>query len=238
LYLALMGGKDISSINTPPLERLPVKTEIIEFDDRLIRSAIQKELGRKGQVFFIHNRIQGIEKICARLKRMLPYARIAVMHGRMHEKELEQTMSKFIKGEIDCLVSTTIVESGIDIPNANTMFINRADAFGLADLYQLRGRVGRFNKEAFCYLIVDRRNTLTKDAEKRLYTIKRYQELGSGFKIAMQDLEIRGAGNLLGVEQHGFIAKVGFDLYCRLLRDAIEAFKRVKKLKHAEKTLA
>ncbi len=173
LYLALMGGKDISSINTPPLERLPVKTDIVEFDDRIIRRAIRKEIKRKGQVFFIHNRIHGIEKICARLSRMLPEARIAVIHGRMHEKELERTMGEFIDGKIDVLVSTTIVESGIDIPNANTMFINRADAFGLADLYQLRGRVGRFNKKAFCYLIVRRPDILTGVVQKRLFTIKK-----------------------------------------------------------------
>jgi len=143
----------------------------------------------------------------------------------MNEKELEGAMTGFIKGDIDILVCTTIIESGIDIPNANTIFINRADMFGLADLYQLRGRVGRFNRKAFCYLVVDKMETLTGDVQKRLYTIKKYQELGSGFKIAMQDLQIRGAGNLLGVEQHGFIENIGFDLYCRLLRDAIAAFK-------------
>ena len=226
LYLALMGGKDISVIDTPPLERLPVKTHITEFDKRLTRVAIKDEIKRKGQVYFVHNRIDGIEKIAAKLKRIVPEARITVAHGRMKEKELEKTMSEFIKGNIDVLVSTTIIESGIDIQNANTIFINRADMFGLADLYQLRGRVGRFNRSAYCYLVVDNLETLTGDVEKRLFAIKKYQELGSGFKIAMQDLEVRGAGNLLGVEQHGFIQSVGFDLYCRLLRDAIEAFKQ------------
>ena len=224
LYLALMGGKDISSIDTPPLERLPVKTFITEFDEHLIRKAIKTEIERKGQVYFVHNRIYGIEKVCSRLKKILPALRIATAHGRMKEKELEKTMAEFIKGNIDVLVCTTIIESGIDIPNANTIFINNASTFGLADLYQLRGRVGRFNRSAVCYLIVDRIKTLTSDVQRRLYTIKKYQELGSGFKVAMQDLQIRGAGNLLGMEQHGFIASVGFDLYCRLLRDAIKAF--------------
>jgi len=225
LYLALMGGRDISVIDTPPLARTPVKTHISEFDDRLITTAIRKEIKRKGQVYFVHNRVEGIEKISARLKKLLPAARITTAHGRMKEKELEKTMSEFIMGNIDVLVCTTIIESGIDIPNANTIFINRADMFGLADLYQLRGRVGRFNRRAFCYLVVDRIGALTGDVQKRLHTIKKYQELGAGFKIAMQDLQIRGAGNLLGVQQHGFIESIGFDLYCRLLRDAIEACK-------------
>ncbi|MBL7155548.1 MAG: transcription-repair coupling factor [Candidatus Omnitrophica bacterium] len=226
LYLALMGGRDISVIDTPPLERLPVKTYITEFDERMIRNAIRNEARRKGQVYFVHNRIIGIEKVRERLKKMLPDLRIAVAHGRMVEKELEKTMGEFIRGEIDVLLSTTIIESGIDIPNANTILINDADTFGLADLYQLRGRVGRFNRRAFCYLIVKRLHHLAGNVQKRLFTIKKYQELGSGFKIAMQDLEIRGAGNLLGTQQHGFIETVGFDLYCRLLRGAIEVFKK------------
>ena len=225
LYLALMGGRDISVIDTPPLERQPIQTHITEFDERLIRKAIKREIARKGQVYFIHNRVQGIEKVCQRLKRMLPDLRITIAHGQMREKELEKTMGEFIKGNIDVLVCTTIIESGIDIPNANTIFINNADRFGLADLYQLRGRVGRFTRRALCYLIVNHIQTLTGDVQRRLQTIKKYQELGSGFKIAMQDLQIRGAGNLLGTQQHGFIDSVGFDLYCRLLREAISAFK-------------
>ena len=225
LYLALMGGREISVIDTPPLERLPVKTFITEFDERLVRNAIEEEKKRKGQVYFVHNRIHGIEKICARLQKMLPDLKIAVGHGRMNEKELEKTMGDFTKGSVDVLVCTSIIESGIDIPNANTIFINRADTFGLADLYQLRGRVGRFSRKAFCYLMVSGMDALAGNIQKRLYTIKKYQELGSGFKIAMQDLQMRGAGNLLGVEQHGFIEAIGFDLYCRLLRDAITNFK-------------
>lgn len=225
LYMALMGGRDISVIDTPPLERSPVKTHITEFNTRVIREAIKKEIKRRGQVYFIHNRVQGIEKICERIKRLSPESRIAVAHGQMNEKGLENTMGEFIQGNIDILVCTTIIESGIDIPNVNTIFINNADRFGLADLYQLRGRVGRFNRRASCYLIVGNMETLTGDVQKRLSTIKKYQELGSGFKIAMQDLQIRGAGNLLGMEQHGYISSIGFDLYCRLLRDSIEALK-------------
>ena len=225
LYLALMGGRDISVIDTPPLERHPIETHITEFDEHLIRRAIKREIDRKGQVYFLHNRVQGIEKICQRLKRMLPDLRITIAHGQMKGKVLEKTMGEFIKGNIDVLVCTTIIESGIDIPNANTILINNADKFGLADLYQLRGRVGRFTRRAFCYLIVDHIRTLTGDVQQRLQAIKKHQELGSGFKIAMQDLQIRGAGNLLGTQQHGFIDSVGFDLYCRLLRDAIAAFK-------------
>ena len=221
LYLALMGGRDISAIDTPPLERQPVKTCISQFDERLIKNAIRDEIKRKGQIYFVHNRIHGIEKVCARLKKILPDLKIATGHGRMNEKELEKTMGEFIKGNVDVLVCTSIIESGIDIPNANTIFINRADTFGLADLYQLRGRVGRFNRKAFCYLLVENVETLAGNIQERLYAIKKYEKLGSGFKIAMQDLQMRGAGNILGVEQHGFIASVGFDLYCRLLRGAI-----------------
>ncbi|MFH1594393.1 MAG: transcription-repair coupling factor [Candidatus Omnitrophota bacterium] len=222
LYLTLMGGRDISVIDTPPLERQPVKTLIARFDNNVVKEAIQNEIDRKGQVFFINNRILGIEKICQRLRRMFPELRIEIAHGRMREKDLEKIMGDFIRGQIDVLVCTTIIESGIDIPNANTILINNADTFGLADLYQLRGRVGRFSKRAFCYLLVDNIETLTGDVQKRLHTIKRYQELGSGFKIAMQDLELRGTGNLLGTEQSGHIESVGFDLYCRLLKNAIE----------------
>ena len=227
LYLAIMGGRDISVIDTPPLERIPVKTYISEFDSRLVEDAVKKEIKRKGQVYFVHNRVHGIERVSARLKKLLPDVRITTAHGRMRERQLEKTMTEFMKGNIDVLVCTTIIESGIDIPNANTIFINRSDMFGLADLYQLRGRVGRFNRRAVCYLLVDDIGTLTAEVQKRLDTIKKYQELGAGFKIAMQDLQMRGAGNLLGVQQHGFIDSVGFDLYCRLLRDAVEGLTKL-----------
>ncbi len=225
LYLSLMGGRDISAINTPPLERLPVETHVSEYNDGLIRQAILREKRRNGQVYFVNNRIAGIEKLQNRLSSLVPGVKIAVAHGQMPEKGLEETMFKFIKGEVDVLVSTNIIESGIDIPNANTLIINRADMFGLADLYQLRGRVGRFNRNAYAYLLVPRKFVLSMDAQRRLSTIKKFQVLGSGFKVAMVDLQIRGAGNLLGVEQHGYIQAVGFDLYCRLLKNAIETFK-------------
>jgi transcription-repair coupling factor (superfamily II helicase) len=225
LYLSLMGGRDISTINTPPLDRLPVETRVSDYSDGLVRDAVLKEIRRGGLVYFVNNRIAGIEKLKVRLSALVPEARIVAAHGRMPEKELEETMMKFIKGEVDVLVSTNIIESGIDIPNANTIIINRADTFGLADLYQLRGRVGRFKKNAYACLLVPKKFILTKDAQQRLSAIKRYQELGAGFKVAMMDLQIRGAGNLLGVEQHGFIQAVGFDLYCRFLKSAMDIYR-------------
>jgi len=225
LYMALMGGRDISIINTPPSERLPVETRITYYDEALIREAILREKERAGQVFFVHNRVDGIEKVARRIAGLIPEVSTAVAHGQMPEKLLEDTMLKFIEGRIDCLISTTIIESGIDIPNANTIIINRADAFGLADLYQLRGRVGRFTRKAYAYLLIPKNFVLSSESEKRLSAIKKFQELGSGFKLAMEDLEIRGAGNLLGTEQHGYMHQVGFDLYCRLLKGAIESYK-------------
>ena len=228
LYLALMGGRDISIINTPPSDRLPVETRVTYYDDLLIKNAILKEKNRSGQIFFVHNRIEGIEKIAKKVAELVPGVRIAVAHGRMPEKALEETMMEFINGEIDCLISTTIIESGIDIPNANTLIINRADMFGLADLYQLRGRVGRFTRSAYAYLLIPKQFVLSEESQKRLQAIKKFQELGSGFKLAMEDLELRGAGNILGIEQHGYIYSVGFDLYCRLLKSAIEAYKAKK----------
>ncbi|MFA6141807.1 MAG: transcription-repair coupling factor [Candidatus Omnitrophota bacterium] len=226
LYLALMGGRDISVINTPPSERLPVETKVTHYDDALVRDAIMKEKRRGGQVFFVHNRIKGIEKLARDLAALVPGISIAVGHGRMNERQLEDSMIKFIDGKIDCLVSTTIIESGIDIPNANTIIINRADTFGLSELYQLRGRVGRFTRAAYAYLLIPKHFVLSSESQKRLTAIKKFQELGSGFKLAMEDLQIRGAGNLLGVEQHGYINAVGFDLYCRLLKSAIDSYKK------------
>lgn len=228
LYLALMGGRDISVINTPPLERLPVDTVVTHYDEDLIKDAILKEKKRGGQVFFVHNRVQGIDKIASAVKRIVPGVSIEIGHGQMPEKVLEKVMLNFIKGRIDCLVCTTIIESGIDIPNANTLIINRADKFGLSELYQLRGRVGRFTRKAYAYLLIPKNFVLSAESQKRLLAIRRFQELGSGFKLAMEDLQIRGAGNLLGVEQHGFINAVGFDLYCRLLKNAIDSFKAKK----------
>ena len=218
LYLSLMGGKDISMIETPPLERSPVHTEVVEYDKRCIRGAIKKELARGGQVYYVHNRVESIDRAAADVSRLAPGARLMVAHGQMSSKMLEGTMLKFIRGEVDILVCTTIIESGIDIPNANTMIVNDADRFGLADLYQLRGRIGRFDRKASAYLMVRDFSALTHEVRQRLSAIKKYQELGSGYKVAMRDLEMRGAGNILGVEQSGFIDQVGFDLYCRLLK--------------------
>jgi transcription-repair coupling factor (superfamily II helicase) len=228
LYMSVMGARDLSVINTPPQNRLPIKTVVVEYDNDLIRQAVLKEINRKGQVYFIHNRIEDIEKVKDKLIRILPSeVKIAIAHGQMPPKLLEKVMSSFLKGQIDLLLCTMIIESGIDIPNVNTIFVNNAHKFGLADLHQLRGRVGRFNKPAYAYFMIPRNEVLDTDAKKRLNAIQDYSHLGAGFNIAMEDLEIRGAGNLLGVEQHGFIAAVGFDLYCRLLREAIGAFKKV-----------
>ncbi len=228
LYMALMGARDMSVINTPPAKRQAIVTEVVEYSDEFVKKVIQRELRRKGQVFFVHNRVNGIEKIANRLKELLPKARIKVGHGQMTEKELEKTMIGFMKGEIDILVCTTIIESGIDIPNANTILINRADAFGLSELYQLKGRVGRFTRDAYAYLLVPKKKVLSEEAQKRLRSIQKFTELGSGFKLAMEDLEIRGAGNLLGSQQHGYIQAVGFDLYCRLLKSTIDSYRAGK----------
>ncbi|MGB2600449.1 MAG: transcription-repair coupling factor [Candidatus Omnitrophota bacterium] len=228
LYLALMGGKDISVIETPPLERIPVKTEVIDYDKKRIREALKKELKRKGQAYYVHNRVETVDKVASDVSRLVPEARLVVAHGQMSSRTLEKTMLKFIEGEIDILVCTTIIESGIDIPNANTMIIDNADRFGLADLYQLKGRIGRFDRKAYAYLVVKDISTLTHEVKTRLNAIRKYQQLGSGFKIAMRDLEMRGTGNILGVEQSGFIDQVGFDLYCRLLKEEISNIKKSK----------
>ena len=223
--MSLMGVKDMSIIETPPQDRLPVEVIVSEYDESLIKKAILFEKERKGQVFFVHNRIQGIEKIADRISSLAPEAKVAVAHGRMHSKELEGIMREFMKGNIDVLVSTVIIESGIDIPNANTLIVNRSDMFGLADLYQLKGRVGRFKNKAYAYFLVPRGCILNKESGRRLKALERYKDLGSGFKIAMEDLEIRGAGNLLGKEQHGYISAIGFDLYCRILKEVTSGFR-------------
>lgn len=220
LYLSLVGARDMSTIDTPPRDRLPVETQVAPYDERLIRTYVERELARGGQVYYLHNRIHSIEKTAAMLKQIAPQARIDIGHGQMHEKDLEDVMERMVEGKTDILVTTTIIESGVDIPNANTIIIDRADRFGLADLYQLRGRVGRAQNRAYALLLLPREPTST-DASKRVRAIREYQALGSGYKIAMRDLEIRGAGNLLGTAQSGHIAAVGFDLYCRLLKKAV-----------------
>ncbi|MCM8795334.1 MAG: transcription-repair coupling factor [Candidatus Omnitrophica bacterium] len=229
LYMALMGAKDLSAINTPPQNRLPIKTTVVEYNEDLIRQAILKELERRGQIYFVHNRVQDIEKIKERIVRNLPSGiRVAIAHGQMPAKSLENVMLDFLRYKIDVLFCTQIVESGIDIPNVNTIIVNNAHTFGLADLHQLRGRVGRFNRPAYAYFLIPKNEILDSDARRRLEAIRKYAYLGAGFKIAMEDLEIRGAGNLLGVEQHGFIQAVGFDLYCRLLREAVSTLKKLR----------
>jgi len=228
LYMSLMGAKDLSMINTPPQNRLPINTIVVEYDQDLIRQAVLRELSRKGQVYFLHNRVQDIEKVKERLAKVLPdETKIAIGHGQMPSKSLESVILDFIKGKIDILVCTMIIESGIDIPNVNTIIINNAHCFGLSDLHQLRGRVGRFDRPAYAYFMVPRKELLENEAKKRLAAIAEHTALGSGFKIAMEDLELRGAGNLLGLQQHGFIAAIGFDLYCRLLKEAISNFRKV-----------
>ena len=225
LYLALTGARDMSTIETPPHDRLPVETIVIPYDESVIRNAIQRELNRQGQVFFLHNRVDTIDAFAIRLQALAPTARIVVGHGQMESDHLEEVMTRFINGEADVLLSTTIIESGLDISNANTIIIDRADRFGLSDLYQLRGRVGRYKHQAYAYLLLPRHAGLLTDARKRLSAIKQYSSLGSGFKIAMRDLEIRGAGNLLGPEQSGHITAVGFELYCQLLKQSISSLK-------------
>jgi transcription-repair coupling factor (superfamily II helicase) len=222
LYLSLMGARDMSTIDTPPPNRLPVQTSICAYDERLIRNAIRRELTRGGQVFFLHNRVGTIETVKKRIEDLVPEARVAVGHGQMDREDLEEVMHHFVEGKSDILLATTIIESGIDIPNANTILIDRADRFGLADLYQLRGRVGRADRRAYALLLLPGELIASGDAKKRLSAIKQYSELGSGFKIAMRDLEIRGAGSLLGTKQSGQIAAVGFELYCQLLQQSIE----------------
>ncbi len=222
LYVALMGARDMSTIDTAPLNRLPVQTAVAPYSEELITKAIEREIARGGQVFFLHNRVQSIHEVEARLHELVPKARIVVGHGQMDKGELELIMRDFVAGKADILLSTTIIESGIDIPNANTIIIDRADRFGLADLYQLRGRVGRSGHRAYAYLLLPREALVTGDARRRVSAIKQFTALGSGFKIAMRDLEIRGAGNLLGTQQSGHIAAIGFELYCQLLRQSIE----------------
>jgi len=224
LYLSLMGARDMSLIETPPPNRQPIETIVCGYDERIIRDAIAREIARGGQVYFLHNRVQSIERTALRIRELCGGARVIVGHGQMEEKELEEVMRAFVGGDADVLVSTTIIESGLDIPNANTIIIDRADRFGLADLYQLRGRVGRSSHKAYAFLLLPR-ELMTGAARKRVSAIKQYSDLGSGFKIAMRDLEIRGAGNLLGTAQSGHIIAVGFDLYCKLLKRAVESVK-------------
>jgi transcription-repair coupling factor (superfamily II helicase) len=228
LQLSLLGARDMSIINTPPKDRLPIHTEIVEFDKKLIADAILREVDRGGQVYFVHNRVETIEAMYRFLQDLVPQVGIAVAHGQMDENLLEKVMLDFLDHQYDILLVTSIIESGIDIPNVNTIIIDRADRFGLAQLYQLRGRVGRSNVRAFAYLLIPKVKLLTATARKRLKALEQFTQLGSGFHLALRDLEIRGAGNLLGAQQHGFIEEVGFDLYCRLLDEAVKELKGEK----------
>ena len=225
LQFSLMGARDLSIINTPPPNRHPVTTELHAFNEKIIKNAIEYELGRDGQVFFIHNRVSDIHEIAGMIQKLVPKARIGVGHGQMDGEKLEGTIMEFIEHEFDILVATTIIESGLDIPNANTILINQAQNFGLSDLHQMRGRVGRSNKKAFCYLLSPPMAVLTNEAKQRLKAIEEFSDLGSGFNVAMRDLDIRGAGNLLGGEQSGFISEIGFEMYHKILDEAVQELK-------------
>ncbi|MCS7239185.1 MAG: transcription-repair coupling factor [Thermoguttaceae bacterium] len=227
LHMALIGLRDISALHTPPQDRLAVETCVVRFDPKIIRHAVLRELSRQGQVFFIHNRVFDIYEMAAQLQVIVPEARIAVAHAKMPDDELEEVMLDFLRHKYDMLVATTIVENGLDIPTVNTIFINEADRYGLADLHQLRGRVGRYKYRAYCYLLLDPGKPITPQAARRLRAIEEYSELGAGFHIAMRDLEIRGVGNILGREQSGHIARVGYELYCQLLEQAVRQLKNL-----------
>jgi transcription-repair coupling factor (superfamily II helicase) len=227
LHMSLVGLRDISNLETPPEDRLAVETRVTRFSPELVRHAILRELNRGGQAFFVHNRIHGIEAVAQQLREVVPEASIEIGHGQMVEGELERVMCRFVEHRFDVLLATTIVESGLDIPNANTIFIDQADRYGLADLHQLRGRVGRYKHRAYCYLLVDPNKHLNPSATKRLRAIEEYSNIGAGFSLAMRDLEIRGAGNILGTEQSGHIAAVGYQFYCELLDQAVRRLKQM-----------
>ena len=229
LHMSLVGVRDISNLESPPENRKSVETRTIRFDEQVIKSAIHRELNRGGQIFFVHNRISDIKQIKQKIEYIVPDASVVIGHGQMAEGELEQVMKDFIDHKYDVLLATTIIESGVDIPNANTIFIDDADRYGLSDLHQLRGRVGREQRQAYCYLLVDPAKHLNPTAAKRLQAIQQYSEMGAGFAIAMRDLEIRGAGNLLGTEQSGHIAAVGYEFYCQLLENAVRHLKKMPK---------
>jgi len=225
LHFSLMGARDLSIISTPPPNRQPVLTELHVFNEKLIKEAVEYEIDRNGQIFFIHNRVQDLPQLGGLIRKLVPKARIGIAHGQLDGDQLEDVMLKFVNGEYDVLVATTIIEAGLDIPNANTIFINHAHMFGLSDMHQMRGRVGRSNKKAFCYLLSPPLSTLTPEARKRLSAIEEFSDLGSGFNVAMRDLDIRGSGNLLGAEQSGFIAEIGFEMYHKILDEAIQELK-------------
>jgi len=237
LHMSLIGVRDLSVINTPPEDRFPIATYICKRDDKVIIEAIRRELDREGQTFFVHNRVRSIQKIAQDLSRLFPQARIGIAHGQMAEEQLEDIMIDFLEKKYDILVCTTIIEIGLDIPNTNTIIIDDAHKFGLSQLYQLRGRVGRTDRRAYAYFLYPSYRSISATAKKRLQAIKEFSELGSGFKLAMRDLEIRGAGNLLGKEQHGSVGEVGFNLYCRLLEEAVKELRGEKEGKEKGKEI-
>ncbi|MBR4276986.1 MAG: transcription-repair coupling factor, partial [Lachnospiraceae bacterium] len=227
LHMSLVGIRDMSLLTEAPNDRLPIQTFVCEHNDELVREAITRELGRGGQVYYVFNRVNQIAEVAAKIQDMIPDANVAYAHGQMNERELEDIMYDFVNGEIDVLVSTTIIETGMDISNVNTLIIQDSDRFGLSQLYQLRGRVGRSNRVAYAFLMYSKNKILTEVAEKRLEAIREFTDLGSGFKIAMRDLEIRGAGNLLGKSQHGHMEAVGYELYCKMLNEAVSKMKGI-----------
>ena len=236
LHMSLAGIRDMSVLEEPPVDRTPIQTYVMEYNEEMVREAINRELARNGQVYYVYNRVTDIDEVAARIQALVPDAVVTFAHGQMREHELERIMADFINGEIDVLVSTTIIETGLDIPNANTMIIQDADRMGLSQLYQLRGRVGRSNRVSYAFLMYKRDKLLKEEAEKRLQAIREFTELGSGIKIAMRDLEIRGAGNVLGAEQHGHMEAVGYDLYCKMLNEAVRALKGQEKAEASYET--
>lgn len=223
LQFSLMGARDLSVISTPPPNRYPIQTEVHTFNEEVITDAINFEMSRNGQVFFVNNRIANLPELKAMIERHIPDCRVVIGHGQMEPAELEKIILDFVNYDYDVLLATTIIESGIDIPNANTIIINQAQNFGLSDLHQMRGRVGRSNKKAFCYLLAPPLSSLTTEGKRRLQAIENFSDLGSGIHIAMQDLDIRGAGNLLGAEQSGFVADLGYETYQKILTEAVQS---------------
>jgi transcription-repair coupling factor (superfamily II helicase) len=226
LYLSLVGARKLSVINSPPQDRLPIKSLLVEREENLIKNGILRELSRDGQVYFIHNRVESIYKVAEELEKLVPSAKVGVVHGQLESDQIDDVFHAFKHGEINVLVATTIIENGLDIPNANTIFIDRSDTFGISDLYQLRGRVGRWNKTAYAYFMIPKQRQLPEISQKRLNAIIETSGFGGGMKLAMRDLELRGAGDILGVQQSGHVSSIGFHLYCKLLKRAIEALKK------------
>ena len=232
--MSLIGIRDMSVLEEPPMDRIPIQTYVMEYDEETVREAINRELRRGGQVYYVYNRVTDIAEVALRISKLVPDARVDFAHGQMSERELEQVMYGFINGEIDVLVSTTIIETGLDISNVNTMIIHDSDRYGLSQLYQLRGRIGRSNRTSYAFLMYRPNMVLRETAEKRLAAIREYTDLGSGFKIAMRDLELRGAGNLLGAQQHGHMNAVGYDLYCKMLSEAVKEAKGIHTMEDFE----